>query len=75
MRYLVVIPPHRVAKRPHHRQLESERRLAEGDEIVLDELVMRVASVIEGRTPDGHDATVICAPAQPAPNGDGAQLR
>ena len=60
MRYLVIIPPHAPGTQARHRPLESGRPLVEGDDIVLDETLMRVVTIVDSPTPDGHDATVIC---------------
>ena len=60
MRYLVIIPSDTPQSRARHRPLESERRLVEGDDIVLDDALMLVLTIVDAPTPDGHDATVIC---------------
>ena len=43
-----------------YRDLETARELAEGDEIFLDEHLMRVDTIIDGPQERGFDATVIC---------------
>jgi len=42
-----------------YRELHSPRELRDGDEVILDELVMQVRTVIDA-SEDGYDATLIC---------------
>jgi hypothetical protein len=60
MRYLVVIPPHTGSQTPTHRELETIRELAEGDQVILDEHIMRIDTIIDGPRERGFDATLIC---------------
>ena len=60
MRYLVIIPPHQASQQATHRQLETGRKLEEGDQVVLDEVFLRVDTIIDGPRERGLDATLIC---------------
>ena len=59
MRYLVVLPPDRASKAARFHDLEADR-VTVGDELLVDELVVRVQSVVHVPPDDGHDATLVC---------------
>jgi hypothetical protein len=44
-----------------YRELRSPRELRDGDQVILDELVMHVTAVLEPME-TGHDSTLLCRP-------------
>ena len=62
MRYLVVVPPGRARAQASFHEIDSERELAVGDELLVDELMLRIRAAIDVPADDGYDATLVCAP-------------
>jgi hypothetical protein len=64
MRYLVLIASNGPPLEIRYRELQSARKLRDGDRIVLDELMMRVRNVLSS-TDAEHDAVLICGQDEP----------
>jgi hypothetical protein len=62
MRYLVVVPPGRSQQEASFHEIDSERELVVGDELLVDELMLRIQAAIDVPADDGYDATLVCAP-------------
>ena len=65
MRYLIVIQDHGDPTKIRRRDLSGTAELNAGDELFLDEVLMRVWAVIDAPTKAGHDAIVLCGRTQP----------
>ena len=59
MRYLVVLPPGREADAARFHELERDH-VAIGDDIFVDDLLVRVHNVVAAPADDHYDATLIC---------------
>jgi hypothetical protein len=64
MRYLVLIASNGPPLEIRYRELQSARKLRDGDRIFLDELMMRVRNVLSS-TDAEHDAVLICGHDEP----------
>lgn len=59
MRYLVVLPPDRASAAARFHDLECDE-VTIGDDVLVDELLVRVQSVVDVPADDGYDATLVC---------------
>jgi uncharacterized Zn finger protein len=61
LHYLVVIPPHRHSE-ARFVELDSAAELAVGDDLLVEELLLRVQSIVDTRSDDGYEATIVASP-------------
>jgi hypothetical protein len=72
VRYLVVIPGIRQRDEARFRNLDTDDELTIGDELIVDDMLVRVRAAVDVPADDSHDATLVCTPdynAQPYPTG------
>ncbi len=60
MRYLVVIPPDRDSADASFHDFEAHQHVAVDDQLIVDDLRLRVRSLVDVPADDGYDATLIC---------------
>jgi hypothetical protein len=60
-RYLVVIPPDRPGDEARFHDVEAHG-LAVGDELLVDDLHLRVRAAVDVPADEGYDATLVCTP-------------
>jgi hypothetical protein len=63
VRYLIVLPPDRLSVDPRFHDVECGE-VAVGDELLVDELLVRVHSVVDVPADDGYDGTLVCEAAR-----------
>lgn len=63
-RYLVVIPPDRAGDEAQFHDVEAHV-LEVGDELLVDDLHVRVRAAVDIPPDDGYDATLVCTPDEP----------
>jgi len=62
--YLVLIPSDGQPLEIRYRELTSPRELRDGDQVILDDLRLRVRAVLDPSDAD-HDGTLVCRPEEP----------
>lgn len=59
MRYLIVVPPIRAGDDAQFHDVEAHM-LSVGDELVVDDVHVRVRAAVELPADQGYDATLVC---------------
>jgi hypothetical protein len=59
VRFLVVLPPDRASNTARFHDLERDD-VAIGEELLIDDLLVRVQNVVDVAAGEGYDATLIC---------------